>query len=205
MAKVEFHFDFGSPNAYLAHKVVPILAGRTKARVTYVPILLGGVFKATNNKSPMEAFGEVKNKLAYERLQMDRFIARHGLTDFAWNPHFPINTLTIMRGVGAARREGCFGPYVETMFKAMWEFGENMGNPATIEAVLNSAGLPAERLIALTHDPDVKAELIANTEASVERGTFGAPTFYVDDQIFFGKDSLGDVEVEILRRAGTQP
>jgi 2-hydroxychromene-2-carboxylate isomerase len=197
MARVEFHFDFGSPNAYLAHKVLPGIEARTGARFEYVPILLGGVFKATNNRSPMEAFAGIRNKPEYEALQTRRFVARHGLEAFRFNPNFPINTLQLMRGAVVAQRLGVFEAYVEAVFKAMWEDQKPMGDAEVFTGTLRSAGLDAEGLIALSQDPEVKAALVANTEASVARGTFGSPTFFVGDEIYFGKDSLGDVEAAI--------
>ena len=193
-ATIEFIFDFGSPNAYLAWKVLPGVAERTGATVNLIPCLLGGIFKLTNNRSPMEAFGEVKGKLAYEQLETRRFVARHGLTDFAFNPHFPVNTLLIMRGLIAARHAGVESAYVAAVLAAMWESGEKMDDPAVVLRVLNAAGLDGEALIAATADPQVKGELVANTEAAVARGVFGIPTFFVGEEMFFGKDRLGQVE-----------
>lgn len=195
---VEFHFDFGSPNAYLAHKVIPAIERRTGARFTYVPVLLGGVFKATNNRSPMEAFGGVKNKLEYQRLEMARFIKRHKLDRFKMNPHFPVNTLQIMRGAVAAELDGKLAPYVEAVYRHMWEEGSKMDDPAVIRAALDAAGLDGARILERIQAPEVKDRLVKNTEASVARGTFGSPTFYVGSEIFFGKDSLRDVEDEIV-------
>lgn len=197
----EFHFDFGSPNAYLAHKVIPGIEARTGVHFRYVPILLGGVFKATNNRSPMEAFAGIRNKPDYEALQTRRFVARHRLDAFRFNPHFPVNTLQLMRGAVAAQREGAFEPYAEAVFKAMWEDARPMADPAVLAETLQAAGLDAERLMTLSQEPDVKAGLIANTEASVARGTFGAPTFFIGDEIYFGKDSLADVEAAIREAA----
>jgi 2-hydroxychromene-2-carboxylate isomerase len=191
---VEFHFDFGSPNAYFAHRVIPQIEARTGAKFRYVPTLLGGVFKATNNKSPVVQFAGIKNKMEYERLEIDRFIKRHGLTKFHWNQNFPVNTLGIMRGAVAAEMAGVTAPYVEAMFRGMWEEGLKLDDPAIIVATLKAAGLDGERLAAQTQDQAVKDRLIANTDASVARGTFGAPTFYVGDEIYFGKDRLRDVE-----------
>ncbi len=193
----EFLFDFGSPNAYLAHKAIPAVEARTGVRFAYVPVLLGGVFKATGNRSPMEAHANVPAKLAYEALEMRRFVARHRLARFAPNPHFPVNTLTIMRGAVAAETVDVFAPYVEAVFAAMWEDGRKMDDPAVAAETLAAAGLPAIRLMALTQDPSVKARLAANTMAAVERGVFGAPTFFVGEEMFFGKDRLGEVEAAI--------
>jgi 2-hydroxychromene-2-carboxylate isomerase len=198
MAGLEFHFDFGSPNAYLAHLVLPALEQRTAARFSYVPVLLGGVFKATGNRSPVEAFRDVKNKLEYQALETRRFIARHGIERYRRNPHFPVNTLTIMRGAIAARRLAVFERYVDALFAGMWFEARKLDDPATIQAVIEAAGLDAARILELTQDPGVKEELAASTARSVARGTFGAPTFYVGDEIFFGKDSLRDVEEAIV-------
>jgi 2-hydroxychromene-2-carboxylate isomerase len=199
-ATIDFIFDFGSPNAYLAWKVLPEIAHRTGATVNLVPCLLGGIFKATNNRSPMQAFGEVKGKLAYEALETRRFVAKHGIAGFRQNPHFPVNTLLIMRGLVAARRQGVGDRYLETVLSAMWEQGEKMDDPEVVARVLAAAGLPAQALLEATQDPQVKAELAANTEAAVARGVFGIPTFFVGDEMFFGKDRLGQVE-EAVREA----
>ena len=197
---IEFHFDFGSPNAYLSHKVIPAIEARTGARYDYVPVLLGGLFKLANNRSPGEAFADIPNKLAYERLEMQRFVQRHGLQAFAWNPHFPVNTLKIMRGACAAQKLGCFMAYAEAVYAAMWEQGLNMAEDGAIVATLQAAGLDAPRLLAAAQDADVKARLLENTQRSHERGAFGSPTFFVDDQMFFGKDKLRDVEEAINTR-----
>jgi 2-hydroxychromene-2-carboxylate isomerase len=197
MATIDFIFDFGSPNAYLAWKVLPAIAARTGATVNLIPCLLGGIFKATNNASPAVAFGAVKGKLAYEGLETRRFVAKHGLCAFRQNPHFPVNTLMIMRGLVAARRMGVGDRYLEVVLAAMWEQGEKMDDPDVVARVLTAGGLDAQALLAATQDPEVKAELVANTEAAVERGVFGIPTFFVGDEMFFGKDRLGQVEAEV--------
>ena len=199
MAKVEFHFDFGSPNAYLAHLVVPEVEARTGAKFEYVPILLGGVFKLTNNRSPVEKLAGIKNRLPYEQIEMQRFIRNHGITQFTWNPFFPVNTLLTMRGAVAAQLDGVFDRYVDAVFKAMWAEPKKMDDPQVAAAALHRAGLDGARLIARTQEPEVKERLLKNTEASVARGTFGSPTFFVGDEIFFGKDRLRDVEEEIAR------
>jgi 2-hydroxychromene-2-carboxylate isomerase len=198
MPHVEFHFDFGSPNAYLAHLLIPQIEQRTGAPFEYVPVLLGGVFKLTNNRSPMESFQGVKNKLEYQRLETERFIRRHGITRFAMNPFFPVNTLMIMRGAVAAQTEGVFDRYVDAVFRHMWAEPQKMDDPAVARAALEESGLDGAKLIAITHEPAVKDRLLANTQRSVERGAFGSPTFFVGEAIFFGKDRLRDVEEEIL-------
>ena len=196
---VEFHFDFGSPNAYLSHKVIPDVEARTGVTFTYVPVLLGGVFKATGNQSPVMAFAGIRNKPEYERLEMMRFIERHGLTQaFAMNPHFPVNTLAIMRGAVAAQHLDVFKPYVEAVYDAMWQGAQKMDDPETIGRVLTAADLPADALMAKAQEAGIKQELVDTTTASVERGNFGSPTFFVKDQMWFGKDRLRDVEEAIL-------
>jgi 2-hydroxychromene-2-carboxylate isomerase len=199
MTKVEFHFDFGSPNAYLAHVVVPEVERRTGVKFEHVPILLGGVFKLTNNRSPAEKLAGIKNRLEYEQIEMRRFIRRHGITQFTWNPFFPVNTLLTMRGAVAAQMDGVFDRYVDAVFKAMWAEPKKMDDPEVAAAALQQAGLDGGRLMARTQEPEVKERLLKNTEASVARGTFGSPTFFIGEEIFFGKDRLRDVEDEIAR------
>ncbi len=196
---VQFHFDFGSPNSYFAHKVIPSIEDRTGLRFEYVPILLGGLFRLTGNRSPAEAFAGIKNKPEYGRLEIKRFVEKHGLTAYRFNPHFPINTLQIMRCAVAASFEGCFERYVDVVFAAMWEQEKKMDDPVTIELVLRDAGLDAGRLLQRMNDPLVKETLLNNTQQSFERGAFGSPTFFVNDEIYFGKDRLRDVEEEIER------
>ena len=199
MGAVEFHFDFGSPNAYLAHLVVPEIEKRTGAKFEYVPILLGGVFKLTNNRSPAESMRGIKNRLEYEELERQRFVRRHAITRFTFNPFFPVNTLLIMRGAVAAQLEGVFDRYVDEVFRHMWAEPKKMDDPEVVRAVLEQSGLNAAALLARTQEPAVKDRLLKNTEASVARGTFGSPTFFVGSEIFFGKDRLRDVEEELVR------
>ncbi len=198
MPRVEFHFDFGSPNAYFVHKLIPEVEARTGAKFNYVPVLLGGVFKLTGNAAPMVQFKGIKNKLEYQRLEIARFIRKHRLTAFRMNPHFPVNTVQIMRGAVAAEMDGKLAPYVEAVFHHMWEEPKKMDDAGVIAAALTQSGLDAARILARTQDQDVKDKLLANTEGSVARGTFGSPTFFVGDEIFFGKDRLRDVEEEII-------
>ncbi len=198
MANVEFHFDFGSPNAYLAHRVIPEIERRTGAKFEYVPVLLGGVFKLTGNRSPAESLAGVKNKPDYERIETARFLKRHGIGNFRHNPFFPVNTLTIMRGAVAAQMLGVFERYVEEIYRHMWSAPKKLDDMAVWQAVLREAGFDAERFAELVQDAEVKARLLDNTTRSVERGTFGSPTFFVGDEIFFGKDRLRDVEEMIL-------
>jgi 2-hydroxychromene-2-carboxylate isomerase len=202
MVKVEFHFDFGSPNAYLSHLVIPKIEGRTGVKFEYVPVLLGGVFKLTNNRSPAESLAGIKNKPQYERLETERFIRRHGITRFKSNPYFPVNTLTMMRGAVAARSLGVFERYVDEMYGHMWAEPKKMDDPDVFRAALKEAGFNVERFLDLINARETKDELMKNTQDSVERGTFGSPTFFVGDQIFFGKDRLRDVEEIIAQSQG---
>ncbi len=196
---VDFIFDFASPNAYLAWQVLPAIAERTQARITLIPCLLGGLFKLTGNQAPMTAFGNVKGKLDYERLETERFIARHLIKAFRFNPHFPVNTLLIMRGLLAARRLSVGDQYLKSALCAMWEDGEKMDDPMVVAKVLGTAGLDARGILELCKSPDIKAELAANTDAAAARGAFGIPTFFVGSEMFFGKDRLGQMEEELKR------
>lgn len=196
---IDFIFDFGSPNGYLAWKLLPDIAARTGASVNLIPCLLGGIFKITGNQAPNQAFGGVRGKLAYESRETQRFVEKHGLTAYRFNPHFPVNTLLIMRGLIAARRAGVGDRYLEAVLKAMWEDGQKMDDPAVVAEVLTQAGLDARAILDATQDPEVKAELMANTEAAAARGAFGIPSFFVGDEMFFGKERLGQVEEELLK------
>ncbi len=199
--KVEFHFDFGSPNSYLCHRVIPDIEARTMVHFAYVPVLLGGIFKLTNNQAPMLQYQGIKNKLEYTHLETRRFILRHELTAFRMNPHFPVNTVQLMRGAIAAEEDGFLAEYVEAVYHHMWEEPKKMDDPEVIRAALDESGLDGGHILERIQDQAVKDKLFANTEASVARGSFGIPTFFVEDEIYFGKDRLRDVEEEILRRA----
>jgi 2-hydroxychromene-2-carboxylate isomerase len=201
MPRVEFHFDFGSPNTYCSHRVIPEIEARTGATFVYVPVLLGGVFKATNNRSPMEANAGILNKGEYGQIEMRRFMQKHGLTKYRRNEHFPINTVMIMRGALVAEREGFLADYVETVYQSTWEKSMNMGDPTVVISELKAAGLNADVIAEGVQDPAIKQKLIDNTAASVERGNFGSPTFFVGDEMFFGKDKLRDVEDEIVAQS----
>ena len=198
MVKVEFHFDFGSPNAYLSHLVIPEIEQRTGVKFEYIPVLLGGVFKLTNNRSPAQSLAGIKNKPEYERIEMNRFIKRHGITRFKSNPFFPVNTLMMMRGAIAAQSLGVFERYVDEMYRHMWAEPKKMDDPEVYRAALIEAGLQADRFFDLIQTEEIENRLLENTNRSVERGTFGSPTFYVGDEIFFGKDRLRDVEEMII-------
>lgn len=198
LPRVEFHFDFGSPNAYLSHVVIPGIESRTGAKFEYVPILLGGVFKLTNNRSPAESLAGIRNKPQYQQLETERFLRRHRIERYRFNPHFPVNTLVPMRGAIAARRLGVFERYVDEIFRHLWADPKKLDDPDVLRAALEESGFDAAQLLALAQDPEVKQELQSLTTRSVERGTFGSPTFFVGDDIYFGKDRLRDVEEAIV-------
>jgi 2-hydroxychromene-2-carboxylate isomerase len=200
--KVEFHFDFGSPNAYLAHKIIPSIEQRTGAKFEYVPILLGGVFKLANNQSPIVQFQSTKGKLDYMKIETGRFIRKHGLRQFKFNPHFPVNTVQIMRGAVAAEMDGRLATYCDAVFRHMWEEALKMDDAEVIKSALDAAGFDGARTLARIQEQEVKDKLLKNTEATVARGTFGAPTFFVGNEIFFGKDKLADIEEEIVAQKG---
>ncbi len=191
---LELIFDFGSPNAYLSMKALPELLERTGADLVITPCLLGGIFKATGNKAPMIQYADAPAKLAYANLEMQRFIEKHALTKFRINPHFPINTLIVMRGAIVAADEGVLDDYVDAVNRAMWEDGMKMDDPAVIEPFLSANGFDGAALLARTQEPEIKTRLVAKTEAAVARGVFGIPTFFVGDAMYFGKDRLGQVE-----------
>ena len=191
---IDFIFDFASPNAYFAHHALKGVAERTGTRVNLIPCLLGGIFKATGNQAPMIAFGGIKGKMDYEMLEIRRFIAAHGLSRFRMNPHFPVNSLTAMRGLCAVEPGADFYTYVEAVLAGFWERGLAMGDASVLSSVLTEAGLDAEAILARAQTDPVKAVLAANTEAAVARGTFGIPTFFVGDEMVFGKERLGQVE-----------
>jgi len=194
---VEFVFDFGSPNAYLAHLVIPEIEQRTGVAFTYLPVLLGGIFKATGNVSPAVSLRGIRNKAEYQQLETRRFLARHGIERYRMNPHFPVNTLALMRGALVARREGIFADYVDACFEHMWAEPKKMDDPAVMRAAFAESKLPVETLVEGMADPEIKRCLIEATEGVVDRGVFGAPSFFVGDALFFGKDRLREVEEEI--------
>jgi 2-hydroxychromene-2-carboxylate isomerase len=187
-------FDFGSPNAFLSHEAIPAIAKRANVKFEYVPILLGGIFKATNNKSPAETLAGIKNKREFQVIETERFIKRFRVQPYVWNPFFPVNTLNLMRAAIAAQLEGVFERYVEAAFHHMWREPKKMDDPEVAVKALNSSGLDGARLLARAQEADVKAKLIANTQDAVDRGAFGSPTFFVGKEMFFGKEQLREVE-----------
>ncbi len=204
---VDFLFDCGAPNAYLVHKVLPSINARTGVVFNHVPVLLGGIFKATGNLPPMMRYRETPAKLAYENLEFKRFMEAHNIINFQFNPNFPINSITIMRAAIAAHNAGQLMPFVDAAMAAFWEQGKNMGDANIIAEVLSDAGLDAEALLNATQDQAVKDQLAANTQKAIDCGAFGVPTFFVggmdvhdsdSGDIFWGKERLGQVVAAAL-------
>ncbi|MEM0955521.1 MAG: 2-hydroxychromene-2-carboxylate isomerase [Pseudomonadota bacterium] len=194
---VEFLFDVGSPTAFLAHQRLQQLATRFNMSVELKPILLGGVFKATGNTSPVA----IPAKGAYMAgVDLPRFAQRYGV-ELRFNPFFPINTLMLMRAAIAAREQRCLQAYADAVFTAIWQQEKNMGEPAVVEQVLADAGLDAVALLEGSQDAAVKQTLIDETASAVERGVFGVPTLFIEDEMFFGQDRLDFVEEQLARAA----
>ena len=200
MAKLEFMFDFASPNAYYCMQVLPDILERTGAEMEVVPVLLGGLFKLTGNQAPFVAFGGIKGKLDYDMLESKRFMEKHGITKFEFNPNFPMNTITIMRGLVAAGELGVADAYRDVVLAAMWEQGKKMDDPEVVASVWREGGLDADALLELIQTDPVKEKLKQTTQAAADRGAFGVPTFFVGDEIFFGKERLGQIEEELLKQ-----
>ncbi|CAN7321633.1 2-hydroxychromene-2-carboxylate isomerase [Pseudomonas umsongensis] len=191
---VEFYFDLGSPATYLAYTQLPKICEQTDSQLVYVPILLGGVFKATGNASP----ATVPAKGRYMFIDLDRYAKRYGVP-LKINPHFPINTLVLMRAVTGMqmRHPERFAAFVDCLFKALWIEGRNLNDPATVGAVLSENGFDPQEILALSAEEDVKSALKDTTEKAVQRGVFGAPSMFVGEQLFFGQDRL-DFVIEAL-------
>lgn len=198
---IDFIFDFASPNAYFSHHALKGVSERTGAKINYIPCLLGGIFKATGNQAPMMAFANVKGKLDYDMLEIRRFIDKHNLTNFVMNKHFPVNTVTIQRGALVAQQDGNLMSYIEVGLACMWERNQNMGDKEVFAQALSAHGFDGADILARTQDPAIKTKLIENTAMAVERGAFGIPTFYVGDEMFFGKDRIAQLEDEISKHS----
>lgn len=195
---LEFLFDFASPNAYLAYRALPPILSRTGAKLEIVPCLLGGLFKATGNQAPFVAFAGVKGKVDYEMLELRRFVAKHGLTKYRMNPHFPVNTLNPMRGLVAAQELGQGAAYIEMGLQGLWEEGLNLADIGVLAARIDAAGLDSKLILETAQRPDLKQRLVDLTARAAERGAFGIPTFFVGGEMFFGKERLAQVEEELL-------
>jgi len=192
---VEFYFDLGSPATYLAYTQLPKICEQTDSHLVFIPMLLGGVFKATGNASP----ATIPPKGLYMFQDLDRYAKRYGVP-LKFNPHFPINTLMLMRAVTGMqlRHPERFQAFIDCLFKALWVEGRSLDDPATVASVLTQNGFDPNEVLALTVDDEVKAVLKDNTEKAVQRGVFGAPSMFIDNQLFFGQDRL-DFVIEALR------
>ena len=201
MVDFKFIFDFGSPKTYLVYKLLPGIEKRTKTKAEYVPVLLGGIFKSTNNVSPIESFKTGPAKGKYDDLDTARFVKKHDIA-FNFNSNFPINTLNLMRGAIFAQENDIFDKYVEVVFKSMWVDNKKMDDLEVIQTVLLENGLPVKEIFEGTQDQKIKDKLIKNTSEVVEKGVFGAPSLLVNNELFFGKETLQDVEELLVREAG---
>ena len=193
MYEIEFYYDFGSPKSYFVYKLLPAIAKKYHLELVYKPMLLGGVFKLTNNKSPVDAFKGVKGKLEYDNIETARFLKRFNLA-FHWNPYFPVNTIRVMRGSIYAEGKEFKKLYTETIFQAIWVDQKNMEDPKVISETLTNAGLPTKTIMEAIHTPEVKTGLIDATNKAVSRKIFGAPTMFVGNEMFFGKEGLGEID-----------
>ncbi|MEO0321211.1 MAG: 2-hydroxychromene-2-carboxylate isomerase [Pseudomonadota bacterium] len=191
---VDFYFDFASPNAYFAHKVLPSVCARYEAEIVLKPVLLGGIFRATNNQAPMVAFASVKGKVAYEMLEVQRFIARHQLSAFKMNSSFPVNTLMLMRAAMTFDDQDLLQAFLNAGMRSMWELDRKMDDAVIFVRTLTELGFDGAGLLAATQDAAIKEALKSATETAVARGIFGLPTFFVGEEMFFGKERLGQVE-----------
>ena len=191
----QFMFDFGSPNAFLSHEAIPAIEKRTGVKFEYVPILLGGIFKATNNKSPAETLAGIKNKREFHALETERFIKRFHVKPYVWNPFFPVNTLNLMRAAVAAQLEGVFEKYVEAAFHHMWVEPKKMDDPEVALKALTASGLDARKTVRARAGARRQGKADReHAQSAVERGAFGSPTFFVGKEMFFGKEQLREVE-----------
>jgi len=199
-AKLDFYYDFGSPNAYFAWKALQGVSERTGLEVIMHPVLIGGIFKSTGNQPPWQAFGNVPNKMRYMQLEIQRFIKDHNLVDFKFNSAFPINTLLAMRGAIAAQQADAHDLYYPAVFKAIWEDDKNISQPDVLAEILNEAAMDGAALVEATQTAEVKQGLMEATQACVDRGAFGLPTFFLGDEIYFGKDRVWQIEQAVSQK-----
>lgn len=200
--KVDFIFDIASPNAYFCHQLIPGFEDRTGVKFNYIPCLLGGIMKLSGNQPPFVAYAEIKNKNDYQLIEIERFVKQHNLIKYKFNSNFPMNTVQVQRGALAAQELGIFDEYLESMLRAMWEENKNLSDLDVLQATLVENNLDAESIIKIVTSQECKDKLIANTSDAVERGAFGVPTFFFNDQIFFGKDHLHQLEEYINSSQG---
>ena len=191
---VDFIFDVASPNTYFAHKLVPDFEKRTGAKFNYIPCLLGGIHKLSNNQPPFIAYADCKNKSDYQMIEVERFVKQHQLSKYKFNSHFPPVTIQVQRGAIAAQELGIFNEYFECVIAAMWENDKNISDIDVLQEILKENNFDVASIMNIVTSQECKDKLIANTDKAVSRGAFGAPTFFFEDQIFFGKDHLYQLE-----------
>ena len=192
---VDFIFDFASPNAYLCHKAIQNLEKTHNIKFNYVPCLLGGIMKLSNNQPPMVTLAEIPNKMKYEfDTAFNRFMREHSITKFKMNEHFPVNTISLIRGAIVAQKNNFFDAYVEIVLSGLWEQSLKLDSPETLHELLIKNDCHADLVIEEIAKEEIKEELIANTSEAVEKGAFGIPTFFVADEMFYGKDSLRELK-----------
>jgi len=197
--KIEFIYDFCSPNAFLAHKVLPNLAGRNGVEVTFTPILLSIVFKATNNQNPFEAYSENRQKTAYLTHDLHRYARRRSLS-FHMSPHFPLNTKFAMRGACFAQGKPWERRYIDAVFDAIWVHGQRIDDINVLTDVVHEADLPARKIREALSNPEIKQTLKDQSKTAVRRGVFGVPTMFAGTEMFFGKNSLGNIDLELAQK-----
>ena len=191
---VDFIFDVASPNTYFAHKLIPNFEKRTGTKFRYIPCLLGGIHKLTNNQPPFIAYADCENKNNYQMIEIERFVKQHKLTKYKFNSHFPPVTIQVQRGAIAAQRLKIFEEYFECVISAMWENDKNISDINILHETLEQSNLDVAAIMNIAISQECKDKLIANTDDAVSRGAFGAPTFFYENQIFFGKDHLYQLE-----------
>ena len=192
---VDFIFDFASPNAYLCHKAIQNLEKTHDIKFNYIPCLLGGIMKLSNNQPPMVTLADIPNKLKYEfDTAFNRFMKEHNITKFKMNEHFPVNTISLIRGAIVAQKNDFFESYVEIVLSGLWEQSLKLDTPEALHELLNNNDCYPDLGIEGIAKDEIKAELIANTSEAVEKGAFGIPTFFVENEMFYGKDSLRELK-----------
>ena len=192
---VDFIFDFASPNAYLCHKAIQNLEKTHDIKFNYIPCLLGGIMKLSNNQPPMVTLADIPNKLKYEfDTAFNRFMKEHNITKFKMNEHFPVNTISLIRGAIVAQKNDFFESYVEIVLSGLWEQSLKLDTPEALHELLNNNDCYPDLVIEGIDKDEIKAELIANTSEAVEKGAFGIPTFFVENEMFYGKDSLRELK-----------
>ena len=195
MIELHFYFDFGSPTAFLANARLRQLQQKYEVKINYNPVLLGGIFKATGNSSPVMVAAKGKYMLKHD---LPRYARKYGVS-LKFNPHFPINTLQLMRAATALHSSENFNHFVDIIFNSIWVEGLNMGDEEVVKSTLSKNNFKTSEILANISSDSVKQMLITNTQLAVDRGLFGVPTIFINNEMFFGQDRLDFVE-EILQK-----